>query len=71
MDGTMVGIEELLNDVEMPVDGDKLLLIGELLEWTEGLFVGISLVYIEGILEALYKIELLLMVVGKGEEGLG
>ena len=67
----MVGIEELLNDVEMPVDGDKLLLIGELLEWIKGLFAGILLVYIEGILEALYKIELLLMVVGKGEEGLG
>jgi hypothetical protein len=47
----MVGREELWNDVEMPVDGDKLLLIGELLEWTKGLFAGISLVYIKGKLE--------------------
>ena len=73
IDGAMVGREESLYNAEMPVDGFELLLllIGKLLEGGKELFVGILLLYIEGILEALYIIKVLLMVVDKGKEGLG
>jgi hypothetical protein len=41
IEGTIVGIEESLNDAKMSVDGNELLLIRKLLEGSKKLFVGI------------------------------
>ena len=60
IDGAMVG--------KMSVDGNELLMIGEMLEGSKELLL---LLHTEGILEALYIIKVLLMVVDKDKEGLG